>query len=91
MSINSAGVSVVLSTGLHFDPGVLYEYEYSTSMEVAPISEDFGEATAFTVLATIHIHSLWRNSQQEQLLQLQVSFILEIKVKVKLKEFYNCL
>ncbi|XP_053477271.1 microsomal triglyceride transfer protein large subunit isoform X1 [Ictalurus furcatus] len=63
---------VVLSTGLHFDPGVLYEYEYSTSMEVAPISEDFGEATAFTVLATIHIHSLWRNSQQEQLLQLQI-------------------
>ncbi|XP_060780718.1 microsomal triglyceride transfer protein large subunit-like [Neoarius graeffei] len=63
---------VVLSTGLHFDSGVLYEYEYRTSMMVAPISVDFGEVTAFTMLATIHIHSLWRNSNQEQLLHLQI-------------------
>ncbi|MCI4376407.1 hypothetical protein PGIGA_G00188080 [Pangasianodon gigas] len=65
-------VIVVLSTGLHFDSGVQYEYEYSTSMAVAPISVDFGEVTAFTMLAVIHIHSLWRNSQQEQLLHLQI-------------------
>lgn len=82
MRIKSAGVSgvsVVLSTGLHFDSGVLYEYEYSTSMAVAPISGDFEEVTTCTMLANIYIHSLWRNSQQEQLLHLQVSFILDIK------------
>lgn len=73
-----SGVSVVFNTGLHFDPGVLYEYEYSTSTVVAPISVDFEEVTAFTVQAIVHIHSLWRNSQQEQLLHLHVSFILEI-------------
>lgn len=80
MSINSPGVSVYLSTGLHFDSEVLYEYEYSTSVVAAPISVDFGEVTAFTMQAVINIHSLWRNSQQEQLLHLQVSFfLLEIK------------
>lgn len=72
-------MSAVLSTDLHFDSGVLYEYEYSTSMVVAPTSVDFREVTEFTMLVVIHIHSVWRNSQQEQLLHLQVSVILEIK------------
>lgn len=70
---------VVLSTDLHFDSGVLYEYEYSTSMAMAPVSVDFREVTAFTMLTVIHIHSVWRNSQQEQLLHLQVGLILQIK------------
>ncbi|KAK3573926.1 hypothetical protein QTP86_033026 [Hemibagrus guttatus] len=65
-------VVVAFSTGLRFDSGVLYEYEYSTSVVVAPISVDFKEATVFTMLAVIHIHSLWRNSEQEQLLHLQI-------------------
>ncbi|KAI5108043.1 microsomal triglyceride transfer protein large subunit precursor [Silurus meridionalis] len=59
-------------TGQHFDSGVLYEYEYSTSLAVTPISVSFEEVPAFTMQAIIHIHSLWRNSQKEQLLQLQI-------------------
>ncbi|KAM9476439.1 microsomal triglyceride transfer protein large subunit-like isoform 2-T2 [Clarias gariepinus] len=69
---NVIGKKKVLSTGFHFDSGVLYEYEYSTSMVVAPISVDFEEVTSFTMLAVIHIHSLWRNSNQEQLLHIHV-------------------
>ncbi|KAG7334054.1 hypothetical protein KOW79_002461 [Hemibagrus wyckioides] len=61
-----------MGTGLHFDSEVLYEYEYSTSVVAAPISVDFREVTTFTMQAVIHIHSLWRNSQQEQLLHLQI-------------------
>ncbi|XP_060728500.1 microsomal triglyceride transfer protein large subunit-like [Tachysurus vachellii] len=68
-------VMVPLNTGLSFDSGVLYEYEYSTSVVVAPISVDFREVTEFTILAVIHIHSLWRNGQQEQLLHLKIQDI----------------
>ncbi|XP_072534129.1 microsomal triglyceride transfer protein large subunit-like [Salminus brasiliensis] len=64
----------VKAFNLHFDAGVLYEYEYSTSMAVAPISVDLGDITAANVEAVIQIRSLWRNpqNQEEQLLHLQI-------------------
>ncbi|TSK22757.1 Microsomal triglyceride transfer protein [Bagarius yarrelli] len=41
-------------------------------MMVAPMTVDLSEVAPFTMLAVIHIHSLWRNKQQEQLLHLQI-------------------
>ncbi|KAG9275351.1 microsomal triglyceride transfer protein large subunit-like isoform X1 [Astyanax mexicanus] len=68
------GVKVAFSNVLHFDAGVLYEYEYSTSMTLAPISVDLGDVTTTSLEAVIQIHSLWRNpqDQEEQLLHVKI-------------------
>ncbi|XP_066535007.1 microsomal triglyceride transfer protein large subunit-like [Hoplias malabaricus] len=67
------------SNVLHFDPGVMYEYEYSTSTAVAPISVDLEVSSVNTLEAVIQIHSLWRNAQnqEEQLLHMK---ILDLKL-----------
>ncbi|XP_036430092.1 microsomal triglyceride transfer protein large subunit-like [Colossoma macropomum] len=68
------GVKGVFSKALHFEAGVLYEYEYSTSMAVAPISVDFGDVPLTTAEAVIQVHSLWKNpqNQEEQLLHVKI-------------------
>ncbi|KAI4874203.1 hypothetical protein NFI96_030407 [Prochilodus magdalenae] len=71
---NSADVSGAFSKAPHFDAGMLFEYEYSTSMAVAPISVDLGGVPVTTIEAAIHVHSLWRNpkNQEEQLLHFKI-------------------
>ncbi|XP_062852445.1 microsomal triglyceride transfer protein large subunit-like [Trichomycterus rosablanca] len=72
--LNGVIGKVVFSLDLHFDSGVKYEYDYSTSISVTPISMELKEDTDITLQAVVYIHSLWRNhdNQQEQLLHVKI-------------------